>query len=160
VRVLKSLVISLFFIFVSFSPSAAEGVNVEGLPVWIGDTLDKVKEVYQTKLEPEPNDNTTQRGTTSLRLKTKGVWFFFNREGKIYTIRIEAPFHGKINGVKVGDTAATIRKILGQPAKVPRPIVSLPNSVLPRSYLFCFDDLTTANFQGSTPTTKSKSCSC
>jgi hypothetical protein len=76
VRVLKSLVISLFFIFVSFRPSVAEGVNIEGLPVWIGDTVDKVMEVYQTKLEPEPNDNTTQRGTTSLRLKTKGVWFF------------------------------------------------------------------------------------
>ena len=135
------------------------------MPVWIGDTVDKVKEVYQTKLESEPNDNTTQRGTTSLRLKTKGVWFFFNSEGKIYTIRIVAPFHGKINGLKVGDTAATMRKILGQPAKVPRPIVSLPivslpNSVLPRSYLYCLDDVTTANFQGSTPTTKSKSCSC
>jgi hypothetical protein len=53
-----------------------------------------------------------------------------------------------------------MRKILGQPAKVPRPIVSLPNSVLPRSYIYYLDDVTTANFQGSTLTTKSKSCSC
>jgi hypothetical protein len=143
VRVLKALIISSLFIFVSLGASAADGVNIEGLPIWIGDTVDKVKEVYQTKLEPEPNENTAQRGTTSLRLKTKGVWFFFSKEGKIYTIRLEAPFPGKINGVKIGDTAAKMLKMLGEPAKVPKPI----NNALPRSYIYYLDDVTTANFQ-------------
>jgi hypothetical protein len=127
------------------SPSPA--VNVEGLSVWFGDTVDKVQEAYQTKLEPEPTENAAARGTTSLRLKTKGVWFFFNREGKIYTIRLEAPFTGKINGVKIGDTASKMLKVLGKPAKVPRPILGVNSNLLPRSYIYYPDDVTTANFQ-------------
>jgi hypothetical protein len=120
---------------------------VEGLSVWFGDTVDKVQEAYQTKLEPEPTENAAARGTTSLRLKTKGVWFFFNREGKIYTIRLEAPFTGKINGVKIGDTASKMLKVLGKPAKVPRPILGVNSNLLPRSYIYYPDDVTTANFQ-------------
>jgi hypothetical protein len=127
------------------TPSPA--VNVEGLLVWFGDTADKVQEAYQTKLEPEPTENAAARGTTSLRLKTKGVWFFFNREGKIYTIRLEAPFTGKINGVKIGDTASKMLKVLGKPAKVPRPILGVNSNLLPRSYIYYPDDVTTANFQ-------------
>jgi hypothetical protein len=137
------MVLSLF-ISMSIGASAADGVNIEGLPISIGDTVDKVKEVYQTNLEPE-SENTAMRGTTSLRLKTKGVWFFFNRDGKIYTIRIESPFRGKINGVKIGDTAAKMLKILGEPAKTSKPINNLLQ--LPRTYTYYLDDVTTANFQ-------------
>jgi hypothetical protein len=119
--------------------------NVEGLPVWIGDTSDKVRDVYQTKLEPEPNETSMMKGTTTLRLKTKGVWFFFTREGKIYTIRLEAPFPGAIGGVKIGDTASKMLKVLGNPAKVPKPIGG--SNLAPRSYIYYLDDVTTANFQ-------------
>jgi hypothetical protein len=148
-------------VILSFNPSLAEtpspaapplqgpAINIEGLPVWIGDTADKVKEAYQTPLEPEPADNSAIRGTTSLRLKTKGVWFFFNRDGKITTIRLEAPFKGKINGVKIGDTASKMLKILGNPAKVPRPFAGINSNLLPRSYIYYLDDVTTANFQVS-----------
>jgi hypothetical protein len=127
------------------APPAASAV-IEGLPVSIGDTSDKVREVYQTKLEPEPNETSLMKGTTALRLKTKGVWFFFTREGKIYTIRLEAPFPGTIGGVKIGDTASKMLKVLGNPAKVPKPIGGL-NANLPRSYIYYLDDVTTANFQ-------------
>jgi hypothetical protein len=120
---------------------------VEGLPVWIGDTSDKVRDVYQTKLEPEPNDTSLLKGTTALRLKTKGVWFFFTREGKIYTIRLEAPFPGTIGGVKIGDTASKMLKVLGNPAKVPKPIGGINANLAPRSYIYYLDDVTTANFQ-------------
>jgi hypothetical protein len=146
-RMLKCVVVSLLLIFAGCGVAVAEGVNIEGLPVWLGDTVDKVKEVYQTKLDPEPSESPIQRGSTALRLKTKGVWFFFNRDGKIYTIRIEAPFHGTINGVKIGDTASKMLKVLGQPAKVPKPIAGLTNVMLPRTYIYYLDDVTTANFQ-------------
>jgi hypothetical protein len=146
-RILKCVVVSLLLIFAGCGVAVAEGVNIEGLPVWLGDTVDKVKEVYQTKLDPEPSESPIQRGSTALRLKTKGVWFFFNRDGKIYTIRIEAPFHGTINGVKIGDTASKMLKVLGQPAKVPKPIAGLTNVMLPRTYIYYLDDVTTANFQ-------------
>jgi hypothetical protein len=146
-RMLKCVVVSLLLIFAGYGVAVADGVNIEGLPVWLGDTVDKVKEVYQTKLDPEPSESPIQRGSTALRLKTKGVWFFFNRDGKIYTIRIEAPFHGTINGVKIGDTASKMLKVLGQPAKVPKPIAGLTNVMLPRTYIYYLDDVTTANFQ-------------
>jgi hypothetical protein len=146
-RMLKCVVVSLLLIFAGCGVAVADGVNIEGLPVWLGDTVDKVKEVYQTKLDPEPSESPIQRGSTALRLKTKGVWFFFNRDGKIYTIRIEAPFHGTINGVKIGDTASKMLKVLGQPAKVPKPIAGLTNVMLPRTYIYYLDDVTTANFQ-------------
>jgi hypothetical protein len=126
------------------APPAASPI-VEGLPVWIGDTSDKVRDVYQTKLEPEPNETSLLKGTTALRLKTKGVWFFFTREGKIYTIRLEAPFPGTIGGVKIGDTASKMLKVLGNPAKVPKPIGG--SNLAPRSYIYYLDDVTTANFQ-------------
>jgi hypothetical protein len=147
VRVLKLLIVSLLFVFANFAPAFAEGVNIEGLTVWFGDTVDKVKDTYKTPLDPEPSDSPTQRGGTQLRLKTKGVWFFFNRDGKIYTIRIEAPFHGTINGVKIGDTAAKMMKVLGQPAKTPKPFAGVPSGFMPRSYIYYLDDVTTANFQ-------------
>jgi hypothetical protein len=147
VQTVRLLIVSLFFVFVNFAPAQADGLKIDGLLVWLGDTVDKVKEAYNTPLDPEPSDSSTQRGGTQLRLKTKGLWFFFNKEGKIYTIRLEAPFRGAINGVKIGDTAAKMMKVMGPPAKTPKPIAGVPNGVLPRSYIYYPDDSTTANFQ-------------
>ena len=55
---------------------AAAQHRIEGLPIKVGDTYEEVKAAYQTELKPEP---TTTPGSTSLRLRTKGVWFFFNK---------------------------------------------------------------------------------
>jgi hypothetical protein len=123
--------------------TSAHAVEVEQLPIRLGDTYEAVKEAYQTPLEPEPNESSAIRGSTNLHLKTKGVWFFFDRTGKIYTIRLDAPFPGKVGGVNIGDSVSKMMKVLGKPAKSPAPI----NNMFPRSYIYYLDDVTTARFQ-------------
>src|SRR5262245_11671045 len=77
---------------------------IDGLPIRLNDTYAKVKRVYQTDLTPEPTESSAQKDAKALRLRTKGVWFFFDRGGRIYTIRLDAPFAGSIGGVKIGDS--------------------------------------------------------
>ena len=122
---------------------SARALDVDQLPIKLGDTYDNVKEAYQTTLEPETLERSAIPGSTSLRLKTKGVWFFFDRSGKIYTIRLDAPFAGKVAGIKIGDTTARMMKVLGKPAKTPVPITNM----MPRSFIYYPDDTTTVQFQ-------------
>jgi hypothetical protein len=141
--ILKSLTV-LLFVVGCLTPSFAED-NAGGLPVWIGDSSQQVKDAYQTQLEPEPVATAAIKGTTQLRLKTKGVWFFFNREDKIYSIRIEAPFPNAIRGVKIGDSVTKLVKTMGKPAKVTKPGMGIAAGLLPRTYTYYLDDVTTAN---------------
>jgi hypothetical protein len=127
--------------------SPIRAANVEGLLVSLGDTPDKVKAAYDSKLEPEPYDSPGSSGTTFLRLKTKGVWCFFGKDGKVYTIRLEAPFAGKINGVKIGDSLAQMLKVLGNPDKLRKPFAKTDFG---KSYIYYLDDVTTADFEMDT----------
>ncbi|MGA3281247.1 MAG: hypothetical protein ABSD50_09710 [Smithella sp.] len=82
-----------------------------------GDTIDQVRSVYHTSAEPEPTDRPDKPGGKVLRLQSEGVWFFFDQTGKIYTIRLEAPFRGSIKGVKIGESLEMVLKSLGEPDK-------------------------------------------
>ncbi len=134
-RMLKSIATALFFVSISFG--AAHTASIEGMPIRVGDTLDKVQDVYKTDMMPEPVKS-IREGTKGLRLKTRGVWFFFDKDGKIETIRLDAPFEGAINGVKIADTSAKMREVLGEPAKTLKPRAE--------GYLYYIDDRTTARF--------------
>jgi hypothetical protein len=81
-------------------------------------------------------------GATGLRLKTRGVWFFFNKDGRIYTIRLDAPFRGAVNGVRIGDPAAKMLDVLGQPVKT----LKAPVRLGAPAFLYYLDDETTARF--------------
>jgi hypothetical protein len=63
-------------------------------------------------------------------LRDYGVWFFFDKEGRIYTIRLDAPFNGAVRGIRIGDTMAKITATLGQP------LITLPNSLASKAYIF------------------------
>jgi hypothetical protein len=82
-----------------------------------GDTIDQVRSVYHTSAEPEPTDRPDKPGGKVLRLQSEGVWFFFDQTGKIYTIRLEAPFQGSVKGVKIGESLEMVLKSLGEPNK-------------------------------------------
>jgi hypothetical protein len=142
-RTAKSIAILSLFISVSFGAVAAQAAaNIEGMPLHAGDTAEKVREVYKTEKQPEPYKSATEENTTQLRLKTRGVWFFFDMDGKIYTIRLDAPFAGAINGVKIGDTREKMFEVLGQPIRTLKPLTEAG----PYSYIYYLDDDTTANF--------------
>jgi uncharacterized caspase-like protein len=100
------------------SPSASDeqqgrlknGAVDGGVPVAIGDTYEKVKMAYRTSQQPTP-----YKDGAELRLKELGIWFFFSGDGKIYTIRLDAPWSGSVRGVRVGDTKEKVKSALGEP---------------------------------------------
>ena len=140
-RMLKSIVIVSLFISANCGAALAQTANIEGMPIQVGDTLDKVQDVYKSTMVPEPVTS-IHEGEKGLRLKTRGIWFFFDKGGKIDTIRLEAPFTGAVNGVRIGDTAAKLREALGEPVKTLKPPVTPQYD----AYLYYIDDRTTARF--------------
>jgi hypothetical protein len=90
---------------------------IEGLPVTLGDTLAKVQATYNTTLEAEPYKSSVNSNGTALRLKSKGVWLFFNSDGRIVTIRLDAPFAQGIGGIKIGSTVEQMKQVRGEPVK-------------------------------------------
>jgi hypothetical protein len=140
-RILERLIVALLFVSASFGQVLAEDANIEGMPIKVGDTYDRVKAAYDTSLAPEPVRSIND-GETGVHLKTRGVWFFFAKDGKIDTIRLDAPFHGAVSGVRIGDTSAKMREVLGEPVKTLKPPVTAEHA----GYIYYIDDRTTARF--------------
>ncbi|ALF86582.1 MULTISPECIES: hypothetical protein [Ralstonia solanacearum species complex] len=114
--------------------------TITDLPIKLGDTVDEVKRALGTALDPEPIDqpNPMLPKKKQLRLKTKGIWVFFEKD-RVTTYRVDAPFKGSIGGVHIGDDIVTLTKQLGNPVKT--------GSFLGRTtYTYYFDDITTTDF--------------
>jgi hypothetical protein len=128
-------------IFFSVALAQAATVNIEGMPIKIGDTVENVQQALSTNLEPEKKEDSTSFASikpshkSELRLKTKGIWVFFEK-GKVYTIRVDKPFSGSVGGIKLGDPSSKIEKILGPPVK--RGTLGKQ-----QTYTYYFDDITT-----------------
>jgi hypothetical protein len=105
---------------------SAQQVKVEGLNFKLGDDVNTVKTALHTNIDPEPmasssiNPNTDpNRGKTYIHLRSKGIWVFFNKKGILETIRFDAPYEASIAGVKLGDSEAKVRSVMGKPIKEP-----------------------------------------
>ena len=125
--------------------AAAQQRAIEGLPIKLGDSIETVKAALGTALEPEAYRSAAQRNARTLRLKTKGIWVFFDQDGRAYNIRLDAPFDGNVGGVKIGQTRAALVEKLGKPAKVVKGVV-LAGLTQYEPYLYYIDDLTTVRF--------------
>jgi hypothetical protein len=95
------------------SASPARAVKMEGFLARFGDTADKVKSAYHTHQEIEPPNPAWKSSQSSLWLKTEGVDYFFDEKGNVDNIRVDEPFAGKVNGVKIGDGLAQMCKAFG-----------------------------------------------
>lgn len=106
----------------------AQGKGIEGLPIKLGDSVEKVRAALGTTLEPESFTRAAEGDAKALRLKTKGIWVFFDREGRTYGIRLEPPFAGNAAGVKIGRSAPpSSLKLSKAPRRAtPRRFVSRP----------------------------------
>lgn len=91
-------------------------------------------------LLPEAAKTLLEEEKTDLRLKSQGVWFFFNKNGIVETIRLDTPFKGNINGVKIGDSTDKMREIVGKQHR------TFKRSNSPDSYFYYIDDRTTVRF--------------
>jgi hypothetical protein len=104
------------------------------VPVALGDSIERVQSALGTEVKPEPFTSVATTGGTAIRLRTRGIWVFFDKEGKAQTIRLDAPFAGELKGVKIGSSYASIVEKLGQPAKTLKVGVAIPGRLEPVIY--------------------------
>ena len=116
--------------------------TVTDLPIKLGDPIDDVKRALGTSLDPEQIDQPIPTPTLpkkkQLRLKTKGIWVFFEKD-RVTSYRVDAPFRGGVGGVHVGDDVVTLTKALGNPVKT-------GTFGTKTTYTYYFDDITTTTF--------------
>jgi hypothetical protein len=123
----------------------AQTKNVEGLPIDLGDSIPEVQAALGTAMEPEPSTS-VQPDTKELRLKSKGISVFFDRSGKAYNIRLDAPFKGSIKGIKIGDSRVALVQKFGEPVRVIKSVSGRPVQNRQEPYIYYIDDRTTARF--------------
>lgn len=118
----------------------------------LGDDVATVKSVLKTDIEPEymiPRAEIrtgmppSLTDTTMIHLRTRGIWAFFDKDGHVKTIRVDAPFRGDILGLQIGDAVDQMLAKLGQPIrKIPSP----PDET---RYSYAVDDTAYAIFDTS-----------
>jgi hypothetical protein len=134
-----------------FSGSARAQLSpLPGLGFKLGDDVTTVQAALNTKMEVEPEARNPSlpsfaadpnKGKTSLHLRTRGVWVFFNPAGRVETIRLDAPYSGSALGIKIGDSLDKVTSALGKPVKKP-PFV-LPGQ---QSLIYVLDDAAYVRF--------------
>ena len=99
---------------------AAELGKIDGSPIKLGDTVENVKQVLNTPLDPEKDESpiaALPSTTTSIHLKTRGIWVTFNTARAVRAVRFDAPFKDAIKGVRIGDSQEKTIEKLGEPVK-------------------------------------------
>ena len=88
----------------------------EDLRVVLGDSVDRVKAAYGITSEPFLSN-----GTPAFNLPLSGIWFFFSGDDKttLGNIRVDAPFSGRVEGVRIGDPVSDILSRFGEPYTKP-----------------------------------------
>jgi hypothetical protein len=119
--------------------------KISGLPILPGDSIEKVKSALNTDIEPEDySDSNMRKNYKQLRLKTKGIWVFFDQFGRAYTIRLDTPFAGNVGGVEIGKSRAFLMETLGKPTTIIERMKTINNRSKP--YLYHIDDNTNVRF--------------
>jgi len=137
---MKKLLFAILFVLTL--PACAHPIS--DLPVEIGDSIEKVKSALKTTQDVEDTKSAIQKGATALRLRTRGIWVFFDASGSAYTIRVDAPFIGRVKSVGIGSTHRSVLESLGKPAKTIKSNINigpLANAVDP--HIYYPDDKTT-----------------
>ena len=141
---MKKLSFILAFVFIFPAMSAlAQAANLP-FKLALGDDVATVKSKLGTNIDPEPMPRNpvlpaaapdVNRGKTILHLRTKGVWAFFDKDGKLEIIRLDAPFNGDVRGVKLGDDENKLIATVGKP--ITKPTSAFMNTM---AYRYVWDD--------------------
>jgi hypothetical protein len=141
--------IAFLFGLLSISTTLAQQTPINDVGFKLGDDVQTVKAALKTDLDPEPMERNAllpptasdiNKGKSVLHLRTKGIWAFFNPNGKVETIRLDAPFSGAVKGIALGDSLSKLTSTLGKPLKQPWAYG------LTQVYRFALDDLAYSNF--------------
>ncbi|HEX2585751.1 MAG TPA: hypothetical protein VHL14_11495, partial [Steroidobacteraceae bacterium] len=90
--------------------------RVDDLNISIGDSIETVQSELHTNMVPEQSQSATVDGASSIRLRDRGIWIFFDKQGKVYTIRVDRPYSDSIDKIAIGDSQMDVLNILGRPA--------------------------------------------
>lgn len=141
---MKRIAAAAVFLGLFSGLAISQTAQIVGLPVKLGDPVETVKSALQTSLDPDESSSATYTNSKALRLKTKGIWVFFDRENRVRSIRLDAPFSGNVGGIKIGESLALLEKTLGKPAKVMKTEFAIRGRNDP--YIYYIDDVTTVRF--------------
>jgi hypothetical protein len=84
------------------------------LSVQIGDSIDDVKR--KLNIRKDPDEYTEEESTPRYYdLPEDGTSIYFSPQGRVETIHYEKPFVGRVEGIRIGDSADAVRKRRGKP---------------------------------------------
>jgi hypothetical protein len=105
----------------------------EPLHAWPGDDLAKIQAAYPGSPAPLPFHSGDPANQQSLWLQDRGLRFFLTSGGTVNTVRLDRPFAGAVNGVRLGDALDAVRRSLGSSGS---DLGARPRGALANSYLF------------------------
>lgn len=103
----------------SSAPAAPAAGPIAGLPITLGDPVARVQAGLGTTVPPQPylSNSGEDRGEQVLRAPGTGVTVLFNRDGLARMIVLQPPFAGAVGGLRLGDDAARLKALLGEPGR-------------------------------------------
>jgi len=132
------------------SSAALAQQQVAGIGFKLGDDIATVKSTLKVGYDPEPQERNAalpegvvdvNKGKSFYHLRTKGIWVFFTKMGKVETIRIDAPYASTVAGISLGDSLAKLKSTLGEPLR--KPFSAFGNM---QGYNYAFDDTAFVTF--------------
>jgi hypothetical protein len=97
-------------------PSPINGEIGRLVNISIGESLEDVQTALGNRAHLEPSRGAVHTNSQSLTLRD-GVRVFFDESNKVYRIRIDAPFIGKLGGREIIRTREALDRAPGAPAK-------------------------------------------
>jgi hypothetical protein len=106
----------------------------EPLLAWPGDDLATLQAAYPGRPAPEPYHSGDPANQQALWLRDHGLRFFLTSDGTVNAVRLDRPFGGRVDGVRIGDALDEVRDKLGSEGTV---LGDMPGRrALAGSYLF------------------------
>ena len=99
-------------------PPPASSRRIDWLPFRLGESLPQVRAGLSGLGE---SIDLPPGRIADIHLRREGIWLFFSADGTVRTIRLDAPFAGRVRGIAVGDSAASLHSLLGAPLRPPWP---------------------------------------
>jgi hypothetical protein len=90
----------------------------EPLLAWPGDDLAKLQEAYPGLPPPAPYRSVNSANQQVLWLRDRGLGFFLTSDGTVNVVRLDRPFGGMVDGVRIGDSLDEVRGKLGSEGTV------------------------------------------
>lgn len=99
--------------------SGADGTFLRSCSFNKGDPVTTVEPFYGIKVGPKSAPAVTPNSPAyQYHFDEFGVWVFFDSDLQVTGIRLDPPFAGKIDGIRVGDTLSQVRQMKGTPTNV------------------------------------------